>query len=90
MFRWLGWRSPKRRCESGANRHCLPWSYGSLVEPRHQTDMAAMGVHLWSQPFWFYATWKAEQWGIFALCFFYTYSWARGLRQWLPKKTSNE
>ena len=35
------------------------------------------------QPFWFYATWKAQQWGIFVLCFFYTYSWARGLRQWL-------
>jgi hypothetical protein len=31
------------------------------------------------QPFWFYATWKAEQWGIFALTFIYTYSWGRGL-----------
>ena len=30
------------------------------------------------QPFWFYATWKAEQWGIFALCTLYTYAWARG------------
>jgi hypothetical protein len=32
-----------------------------------------------SQPFWFYAAWKAEQWGIFALCTLYTYAWARGL-----------
>lgn len=32
------------------------------------------------QPFWFYATYQAEQWGIFALCFFYAYSWARGIR----------
>jgi hypothetical protein len=31
------------------------------------------------QPFWFYATWKAGQWGIFALCFLYTISWARGV-----------
>ena len=32
------------------------------------------------QPFWFYATWKAGQWGIFLLCFIYAYSWARGIR----------
>jgi hypothetical protein len=31
------------------------------------------------QPFWFYAAWKAEQWGIFALSTLYTYAWARGL-----------
>jgi hypothetical protein len=30
------------------------------------------------QPFWFYATWKAGQYGIFAISFLYTYSWARG------------
>jgi len=32
-----------------------------------------------AQPFWFYAAWKAEQWGIFAMCTLYTYAWARGL-----------
>src|SRR5262245_51621003 len=31
------------------------------------------------QPFWLYAAWSAEQWGIFALCMLYTYAWARGL-----------
>lgn len=31
------------------------------------------------QPFWFYAAWKAEQWGIFGLCFLYTASWMRGV-----------
>ena len=31
------------------------------------------------QPFWFYAAWRAEQWGILALCMLYTYAWARGL-----------
>jgi len=36
------------------------------------------------QPFWFYSTFMAEQWGIFALSFFYTYAWYRGLRlYWL-------
>jgi hypothetical protein len=37
-----------------------------------------------SQPFWFYAAWKAEQWGIFGLCLLYTYAWARGFwAHWL-------
>lgn len=37
-----------------------------------------------AQPFWFYATWRAGQWGIFALSFLYTYAWWRGLwSQWL-------
>lgn len=34
------------------------------------------------QPFWFYAAWTSQQWGIFALCFLYSASWARGLRLW--------
>lgn len=38
------------------------------------------------QPFWFYAAYTAEQWGIFALCFLYTWSWLRGVRNnWLRK-----
>ena len=31
------------------------------------------------QPFWIYAAWHAEQWGILALCALYTASWAHGL-----------
>ena len=39
---------------------------------------------LCGQPFWFYAAWKAEQWGILLLCFFYAWSWYRGLKtHWL-------
>ena len=39
---------------------------------------------LLAQPFWFYAAWKAEQWGIFAICALYTYAWARGVwTHWL-------
>lgn len=30
------------------------------------------------QPFWFYAAITAEQWGILALTFLYTASWAKG------------
>jgi hypothetical protein len=30
------------------------------------------------QPFWFYSTWKADQWGIFLLCLLYLASWFRG------------
>ncbi len=39
------------------------------------------------QPFWFYSSFQAEQWGIFALCFFYTYSWAVGFKNnWIKNK----
>jgi len=38
------------------------------------------------QPFWFYATYQAEQWGIFALCFCYAYAWFLGIKQhWIGK-----
>lgn len=38
------------------------------------------------QPFWFYATWKAEQWGMFCLCFVYTWAWLRGVRtNWMKR-----
>ncbi len=33
---------------------------------------------LLAQPFWFYTTWKAGQWGIFGMSFLYTASWVRG------------
>ncbi|WP_017773820.1 hypothetical protein [Paraburkholderia kururiensis] len=37
-----------------------------------------------AQPFWFYTTWKAQQWGIFAVSFLYTASWARGfVKHWM-------
>ena len=30
------------------------------------------------QPFWFYAAWDTQQWGIFALCVLYTITWGKG------------
>lgn len=31
-----------------------------------------------SQPFWYWTSWHAEQWGIFALSFLYTAAWMKG------------
>lgn len=46
---------------------------------------------LLGQPFWFYATWKAQQWGIVALCFVYAWAWFRGFRlHWLSKPTIHD
>lgn len=40
------------------------------------------------QPFWFYSAYQAEQWGIFALSLFYTYSWAMGVKaHWWSRAT---
>lgn len=41
---------------------------------------------LLAQPAWFYTTWHAGQWGIFAMSFLYTYSWARGVRTYWIKR----
>jgi hypothetical protein len=39
---------------------------------------------LLSQPFWFYSSYVAEQWGIFFLSVLYTWSWIKGIKnQWL-------
>jgi len=36
------------------------------------------------QPFWFYSAYNAEQWGVFVLCFFYTWAWLKGVKNhWL-------
>jgi hypothetical protein len=38
------------------------------------------------QPFWFYSAYTAEQWGIFAVCFLYAISWARGFNtHWVSR-----
>lgn len=46
--------------------------------PSAQRRRYACLFGLASQPLWFYATWKAQQWGIFGLSFLYTLSWLRG------------
>ena len=38
------------------------------------------------QPAWFYATFSAGQWGIFAMCFIYTGLWAMGFyNNWIKE-----
>ncbi len=34
---------------------------------------------LTAQPFWFYATYKANQYGMMFLCIVYTIAWSRGI-----------
>jgi len=48
-------------------------------------------IGLSSQPFWFIATCRAEQWGMFALAFFYTGTWSLGVyNHWFkPRKRDN-
>ncbi|KPD17247.1 hypothetical protein ADM96_20250 [Burkholderia sp. ST111] len=37
-----------------------------------------------AQPFWFYSTWHASQWGMFALSILYAFAWSRGFAtHWL-------
>jgi hypothetical protein len=47
---------------------------------------------LLSQPFWFYSAWKAQQWGIFGISFFYTWSWIRGFINywWQPWRVARD
>ncbi len=33
------------------------------------------------QPFWFYASWTAGQWGILLSCCLYTWAWWQGVRR---------
>lgn len=43
-------------------------------------------VGITAQPFWVYATWTAEQWGLLLLTGFYTAAWLRGIwNQWLRR-----
>jgi hypothetical protein len=55
-------------------------------DARRSVQRWACVAGLCAQPFWFYATYSAQQWGIFGLCFFYTWAWARGIRTyWIAK-----
>lgn len=44
-----------------------------------RASRAACLIGLVGQPFWLYATWSAEQWGMFALSVFYTGAWLVGV-----------
>lgn len=41
------------------------------------------------QPFWFYAAYIGEQWGVFILCLLYTWAWGKGFKaNWIDHKES--
>lgn len=55
-------------------------------DPRERWRRWACLIGLVAQPFWMYATFKAAQWGIFALSFVYAAGWARGVRHhWMRR-----
>lgn len=42
---------------------------------------------LLGQPFWFFSSFQAQQWGAFILCFFFTAAWIKSLGYyWLSDK----
>lgn len=46
---------------------------------------------LLGQPLWFYTTWQAQQWGIFALSIIYTLAWIKGFQNyWLERNCRDE
>ena len=60
-------------------------------DPRTSHQRWACVIGLIGQPFWFYASWQADQWGIFALSIAYALAWLRGFhRHWIapPKPRS--
>lgn len=39
-----------------------------------------------SQPFWFYSSYVNDQWGVFAMSFFYAFAWGKGINtHWIKK-----
>jgi hypothetical protein len=55
-----------------------------IQEKRQDYRKWACVFGLLGQPFWFYASYQANQWGAFILCFFFTIAWFKSLRDnWL-------
>jgi hypothetical protein len=44
---------------------------------------------LLGQPFWFYSSFMADQWGSFVLCFFFAAAWLKALKEyWIYPETN--
>lgn len=48
-------------------------------DARHSVRRWACVFGLIAQPFWFFATWRAEQWGMLTLALFYSAGWMFGI-----------
>lgn len=56
-------------------------------DPRAMCQRWACVLGLAAQPFWFYTSWQADQWGIFLLSIAYALAWLRGFwRHWMNPK----
>ncbi|WP_373078629.1 hypothetical protein [Zhongshania sp.] len=59
------------------------------MSPNQKTARWGCVFGLLGQPGWFYETWIAGQWGIFALSFLYLLSWIRGIKtHWLDRRSA--
>ena len=50
-----------------------------LQDKRKEFRKWACIFGLLGQPFWFYASFMANQWGAFTLCFFFSAAWIKGI-----------
>ena len=59
-----------------------------LQDKRNEFRKWACIFGILGQPFWFYSSYQAGQWGAFILCFFFTAAWCKGIKDyWLtPEK----
>lgn len=59
-----------------------------LTQSKHESwRRYACLFGLAGQPFWIYASWSAQQWGIVFITGLYTLAWARGLwSHWISPK----
>ncbi len=56
-----------------------------VTEPMMRQRRIGYLLGLLSQPFWLWATYTADQWGMFVLACWYTVVWSRGVyRGWKP------
>lgn len=55
---------------------------------RQKVQRWACVFGLLAQPFWFWTTYSNGQWGIFALCFLYSWAWFKGVRTHWIRRTS--
>lgn len=57
-----------------------------LTQDEGQNRKYACLFGLAGQPFWVYAAWVAQQWGILILTIFYTLAWLKGIKTYWWKR----
>jgi len=53
-----------------------------LQDKRKEYRKWACIFGLLGQPFWFYSSYMANQWGAFTLCFFFSAAWIKGIKDY--------